>query len=62
MKKYNTPEMKVAKFYQESITAAEVSSAFATYDAFLANNGMTDANAFTRTWSELQEKGLNVTF
>jgi hypothetical protein len=62
MKKYNTPEMKVAKFNEESITAAEVSNAFATYNAFLTNNNMTDANAFTRTWTELNEKGLNVTF
>ncbi|MBQ3124793.1 MAG: hypothetical protein IJC09_05175 [Clostridia bacterium] len=59
MKKYNTPEMKVAKFNVESILTA--SSDFATFDAFVNDNNLA-GNVFEKTWTELQTAGLDITF
>ncbi len=59
MKKYNTPEMKVAMFDVESILTA--SNGMATFDAFVADNNLT-GNVFTKTWEQLESDGLNITF
>lgn len=54
MKKYNTPEMVVAKFDKESVLTE--STGFATYDAFVENNNATE---FTKT---LEQVGITFTF
>lgn len=59
MKKYNTPEMKVSMFNEESITAAEVSNAFATYDAFKENNP--NATVLEKSLSEVMTE-LSISF
>lgn len=60
MKKYNTPEMKVSMFSEESIIATDnVSSGFATYDAFLENNS--GAAKLERDWNQISSE-LSITF
>ena len=56
MKKYNTPEMKVSMFNEESVLT--VSSGFATFDAFTEEKGIT---AFVRDWDTLKNE-INITF
>lgn len=56
MKKYNTPEMKVAMFACESILTD--SSAITEYNNFFASADV----KFEATWTELGERGLDITF
>lgn len=53
MKKYNTPELKVSMFNNESVVT--VSDTLATYDYYVENTN--DVKVFERSWSE-----LNITF
>lgn len=49
MKKYNTPELKVSMFNNESVVT--VSDTLATYDYYVQNTE--GVKVFERTWSEL---------
>lgn len=49
MKKYNTPEMKVSMFNEESVVT--VSDTLATYDYYVENTA--GIQKFEKTWSEL---------
>ena len=51
--KYNTPELKVSMFNNESVVT--VSDTLATYDYYVENT--TGVKVFERSWSE-----LNITF
>jgi hypothetical protein len=49
MKKYNTPEMKVSMFNEESVVT--VSDTLATYDYYVQNtNGV---QTFEKSWEDL---------
>lgn len=56
MKKYNTPEMKVTMFNSESVLTD--STAITTFNDFYA---AADAK-YETTWTELVNKGLDITF
>ena len=53
MKQYNTPELKVSMFNNESVVT--VSDTLATYDYYVENTK--GVKVFERSWSE-----LNITF
>lgn len=48
MKKYNTPELKVSMFDNESVVT--VSDTLATYDYYVEQTG---AQVFERSWAKL---------
>lgn len=56
MKKYNTPEMKVSMFNEESVLT--VSSGFATFDAFVAESNTT---VFEKSWADIANE-LEISF
>ena len=49
MKKYNTAELKVSMFNNESVVT--VSDTLATYDHYIQTNGIT--NIVEKDWTEL---------
>ena len=50
MKKYNTPELKVSMFDNESVVT--VSDTLATYEYYVENTA--GVKTFDRTWSQLE--------
>ena len=58
MKKYNTPEMKVSMFNEESVLT--LSNGFATYDAFV-NENTGNVTVLEKDWETLKTE-INIQF